>query len=156
MTHPVRGVIVVALISAAPLVALAQAPAPSPARNGSSNVAATKAPVYTSAFDGFRRFDEQVVQPWREANENVRRIGGWQAYARESAGEGSAPAPSGDHNQHKPSAPGQAAPRPGTPGPSPEPVKAPVKPASHPAAKPTPAPHDTHQGHGGQTMHKKP
>jgi hypothetical protein len=78
MTHPLHGAIAIAaaLIAGAPLVAQAQASAP-----------AAKAGAYPSAFDGYRRFDEQKLQPWREANDTVGRIGGWRAYARESAGE---------------------------------------------------------------------
>ncbi len=67
------------------------------------------APVYRSAFDGYRPFSDQAVVPWREANELVGRIGGWQAYAREGQGtSGKPPAPAasaasgaGSHSGHK-------------------------------------------------------
>ncbi|MEP7207032.1 MAG: hypothetical protein ABI920_08835 [Casimicrobiaceae bacterium] len=41
-------------------------------------------PAYTSAFDGYRGFADQPVESWRAANDLVGRIGGWQAYARET------------------------------------------------------------------------
>ncbi|HEY0858744.1 MAG TPA: hypothetical protein VGE16_16895, partial [Albitalea sp.] len=64
--------------------------------------------AYRSAFDGYRRHAEQPVQSWREANDTVGRIGGWQAYAREA--QGTAPpaaatpasgAPAGSHAGHR-------------------------------------------------------
>ncbi len=39
---------------------------------------------YESPLAGYRKFVEQPVGSWREANDNVGRIGGWRAYARES------------------------------------------------------------------------
>ena len=44
---------------------------------------------YESALSDYRRFADQPVGDWREANATVGRIGGWRAYARES--QGSAP-----------------------------------------------------------------
>jgi hypothetical protein len=90
MTHPFRAAVAAALVAAAPQ-ALAQAvqadtSAPPPAPGASSPAPAAQA-VRKSAFDGYRRFDDQKVQPWREANDKVGRIGGWRAYARESAGD---------------------------------------------------------------------
>ena len=41
--------------------------------------------VYVSPFKDYRRFQEPKVKPWRESNERVREIGGWKAYANESA-----------------------------------------------------------------------
>ena len=41
---------------------------------------------YRSVFDGYRPFTEQPVVSWREANDQVGRIGGWQFYAREGQG----------------------------------------------------------------------
>lgn len=38
---------------------------------------------YRSAFDGYRHFAEEEVQPWKQTNDTVREIGGWRAYARE-------------------------------------------------------------------------
>lgn len=45
---------------------------------------------YRSAFEGFKAFGDQPVLPWRESNNLVGRIGGWQAYAREGQGAAAA------------------------------------------------------------------
>ncbi len=43
---------------------------------------------YTSTLSGYKPYADQAVQSWREANDEVGRIGGWRAYAREmQAGE---------------------------------------------------------------------
>ena len=61
-----------------------------------------------SAFVGYRKFSDVPVTSWRDANELTRRIGGWRAYARESAtpdaaAAASAPAPAMQgHEGHKP------------------------------------------------------
>lgn len=76
-----------------------QAHAPSKGRsaNGAS---------YSSAFEGYRRFSDQPVGSWRQANDTVRQIGGWQAYAREAqAAEDTAPAPGADSKAPASSAP---------------------------------------------------
>lgn len=49
-------------------------------------------PIYRSAFEGYKPLNEQPVLSWRESNDVVGRVGGWQAYARE--GQGSAAASS--------------------------------------------------------------
>lgn len=54
--------------------------------------AAVPAASYRSPFSGHRRHAEQPVAPWREANDTVRRIGGWRTYAREGAASAAAPA----------------------------------------------------------------
>lgn len=41
---------------------------------------------YRSAFEGYRPFNDQPVGSWRQANDVVGQIGGWQAYAREGSG----------------------------------------------------------------------
>lgn len=43
--------------------------------------------AYRSAFTGYRAFAEQSLTPWRQANDAVGQIGGWQAYAREGQGK---------------------------------------------------------------------
>ena len=35
--------------------------------------------VYRSAFEGYRRYADEPLLPWRQANDTVGRIGGWQA-----------------------------------------------------------------------------
>ena len=39
---------------------------------------------YRSAFADYRAYNEQAVGSWREANDNVGRIGGWREYAKEA------------------------------------------------------------------------
>jgi hypothetical protein len=50
---------------------------------------------YHSAFADYRAYSEQPVVSWREAIENVGKIGGWRVYAKEAsqADGASAPAP---------------------------------------------------------------
>jgi hypothetical protein len=84
---------------AALLAALAFAPA-LPAQP----VPAVPAPTlkYRSALEGWRAHAEQPVTPWRDANDLVGRIGGWQAYAREAAGTPAPAASAPAHRHHKP------------------------------------------------------
>lgn len=68
---------------------------------------------YRSAFEGYRPLNDQPVLPWRESNDVVGRIGGWQSYARE--GQGGAPAsttemPAAAASQGKPAPAAVAAP----------------------------------------------
>ena len=95
MTNHFCGPVAAALLASAVSAALAQSAPAKPASGASSGAAAVARPAasasYESAFDGYRRFDEQQVLPWRESNDLVRRIGGWQAYAREAAGSEAAP-----------------------------------------------------------------
>ena len=48
--------------------------------------AMTDAPVvfYQSALSGYRAFQDEKVSSWKASNDNVARIGGWRAYAREA------------------------------------------------------------------------
>lgn len=62
---------------ALPIGAWAQQPDPLDAE------AATAALVYQSPLDDYRGFNAEPVQSWREANDRVGRIGGWQTYAQE-------------------------------------------------------------------------
>jgi hypothetical protein len=83
------------LLALAPTVAMGQqadpahrhVSAPASAPTTAAAAAKPKAPVapYRSAFDGYRGFADAKPVPWREANDNVGRIGGWRAYAREAA-----------------------------------------------------------------------
>lgn len=50
---------------------------------------------WRSTLADYQRFADEKVQPWREANDNVGRIGGWREYARESSqAQSAAPAAS--------------------------------------------------------------
>jgi len=42
--------------------------------------------LYRSAFSGYRRYGDEPLVPWKQANDVVGRIGGWKAYAQEAAG----------------------------------------------------------------------
>jgi hypothetical protein len=53
-------------------------------------------PVYHSVFEGYQAMTEPQVTPWRAANDTVRGVGGWRAYAKEAAAANAAattPAP---------------------------------------------------------------
>ena len=91
-----------ALAAGAAFLALAAAAQPQPQ---------AQPPAYSSAFEGYQPYTEQPVAPWRAANDNVGRIGGWRAYAREAqqgaapaapaaAASSPRPAPAGGHQHH--------------------------------------------------------
>lgn len=56
----------------------AQSPRPDP-----SGTAAVPPVTYQSPLQSYRAFQPQTPDDWREANDTVGRIGGWQAYAAE-------------------------------------------------------------------------
>lgn len=60
---------------------------------------------YQSPLDGYKPFVEEELVPWKEANDNVARIGGWRTYAREAR-----PDPG------RPQDPAAGKPEPGSPG----------------------------------------
>ena len=39
---------------------------------------------YRSAFDGYQPFADEAVIPWKGANDEMGRIGGWRVYARQA------------------------------------------------------------------------
>ena len=43
--------------------------------------------VYRSAWSGYRPFADEKVISWKDANDEVGRIGGWRTYLRESQGQ---------------------------------------------------------------------
>lgn len=57
-----------------------------------ASAATADPPAWPSAFDGYRPFSDPDPVPWPEANETVRQVGGWRAYAREAAQPASAAA----------------------------------------------------------------
>ena len=126
----------------------------SPAASAASSPAASARLGYRSAFDGYRSFNDQPVVSWREANDLVGRIGGWQAYAREgqggaAGGMGEMPASHDMSNMPAapvtPDKPAQTPSAAGSPRPSPAPVKATPSPNA-PAAS----------GAGAHSGHKTP
>jgi hypothetical protein len=48
-----------------------------------SNTPSAEGLTYRSALANYRPYSAQQVRPWRESNDNVGRIGGWRAYAKE-------------------------------------------------------------------------
>lgn len=127
-----QGAVAVAVALIIPALAAGQLPVPAAA--AASSVASTTdvpgrsaAPDpagYRSAFEGYRRYAEQPVGSWRQANEVVGAIGGWQAYAREAQAPAGSPA----------SAPAQAdrpAARASAPGPASAAASAPAQHGSH-------------------------
>lgn len=84
--HPLQirrlaGPVIAALgLSASAAGALAQPSSATPSSGG-----ARVAPgAWSSAFEGYIPFAPAQALPWREANEQVGRIGGWRAYAQEA------------------------------------------------------------------------
>lgn len=89
MAFPTRGTGIPVLLALTIGVVDAQPiarPAPAPASSSATASAAARGSTYRSAFEGYRSFAEQPLMPWREANDVVKSVGGWQAYAREGQG----------------------------------------------------------------------
>ena len=42
-------------------------------------------PAYRSALEGYQPYTDKKVGNWKEANDNVGRIGGWREYAKEAS-----------------------------------------------------------------------
>lgn len=55
-----------------------------PAASGAETSEAAADLAYKSTFEGFKRFTDEKVISWKEANDNVGRIGGWREYAKEA------------------------------------------------------------------------
>ena len=70
------------LATPGPTVAQTERPVPRP--DPLNPRAAVPPLVHGSALASYRRLAEVPVGSWREANDQVARIGGWRAYAREA------------------------------------------------------------------------
>ncbi len=70
---------------------------------------AVPASKYESPFRDYRPFGEDKPIPWKDANDDVARIGGWRAYAKE-AREPQAPTSVPEKNQSAPATPQPPAP----------------------------------------------
>lgn len=103
--------------------------------------AAAQTPSDRSAFEGYRAFAEQELRPWKEANDEVGRIGGWRAYAREAQGA-VAEAPAAASAAQPATAPADAA----APAASSASAPAPARAARPAPARPAPKA-DPHAGH---------
>lgn len=175
-------VVSAALLASAALSALAQqtgAARPNGSPASAAAPASATAAGYRSAFEGYRAYNEQPVQSWRESNDVVGRIGGWQSYAREGqggpvagSGEGPTPAKSempgmpaghgGMNMQPSGGAPAKAmAPAAGNASPAKAPMKMPVQgmkpaPPSGRSKPTTPSAAASGPASGDHTGHPKP
>ena len=68
-------------------VSLAHAQSTIGAVTTAPNITASVAPTFQfhSVFTQYHMFTEQPVLPWREANDDVGKIGGWRYYAKEAS-----------------------------------------------------------------------
>jgi hypothetical protein len=64
--------------------------------------------VHLSALSGYKRLSEPPAADWKAVNQNVERIGGWRAYAREANSSASAPAAAASASAPVPKAPAPA------------------------------------------------
>ena len=118
--------------------------------------------AYRSELEGYKGLTEQPLQSWRESNDTVGRIGGWQAYAREGQGgpvAGSVPPAKAkgtgdipaDHGGMKMLSSGSASappmsPAASSPGPSKTPVQTPPQKTKLPAGSTSTATPADHTG----------
>lgn len=88
--HPLSPAVVVLALA---LPAHAQPPADATANSPADPRAQVPSLRYSSPFAGYRPFAAGAVGPWKGVNDEVARIGGWKAYAREAyeASKGAAP-----------------------------------------------------------------
>lgn len=104
-----RRFIYTALIASAAFIGAQSVWAQSPSNAGSGErtkprvpsldfLATTLTITYQSSLAPYRSYQDQEVSSWQEANKEVGRIGGWQAYAREAqeASGATQPAPDGE------------------------------------------------------------
>lgn len=84
-----------AALPACLLVALAQAQTPASRPDPADPGARVPAPTYRSPFADYKPLGEAGLGDWRAANDEVGRIGGWRAYAREAQMQTPAPATPG-------------------------------------------------------------
>ena len=99
MNHPIRGVparpqrpfqgvlaltLTLMLTLAAATAAQAHGAAAAPKADPLDPKAAVPAPVYRSAFEGYKPYTDEIAGNWKEANDTVGKIGGWRVYARQA------------------------------------------------------------------------
>jgi len=99
------------LLLAVALPASAQSPSSSKAIGADPTRAQSAAsPLsYRSPFEGYRPHRDITPGPWRAMNDEVARIGGWKAYAREA--QEAAPTKAPSEVRPTPPAPANTAPR---------------------------------------------
>lgn len=92
---------------------------------------------YRSTLDGYQKYTDEKVGSWRDANDNVGRIGGWREYAKEAqGGQSQGQGGHGAHGGAAPPAQGGATGASGQGG------------QATPAARPADAGGGSHSGHG--------
>jgi len=96
----------IALGAAAVAAAFAAAAQPAAPDHAAQDAAGARLVPYRSAFEGYRRFSAGEPGDWRKANDTVRAIGGWRAYAREiqrpaQPASGAASAARGHEGMHR-------------------------------------------------------
>lgn len=102
-----RTSVLVAGLCVLALPVLGESPAGTTFRNPADPSAVTPPAAYVSPFAGYRPFAHDGPATWRGVNDEVGRIGGWKAYAREvfEAQQPTA-APGGEPARSPASAPG--------------------------------------------------
>ena len=99
--RPPRGWAAVLTLALAPGFAAASGHGAAPMRPDPANAQATVPPLeHRSTFGAYRGMTDESVGVWREANDQVGRIGGWRVYAREA--EGAAAPPTAPANRPAP------------------------------------------------------
>ena len=97
-------------IAAILAIALVQSRAANAEPDATDAKAAVPALKYQSPFRDYRPFDDAKPIPWKDANDEVGRIGGWRAYAKEASetpsAQPTAPADKAPATVSKPSVPG--------------------------------------------------
>jgi len=99
---------------------------------------------YQSPFKDYRPLGEDKRIPWKAANDEVGKIGGWRVYAREASVDNAA------KESMPPQPPGKPVTKPGivaSPGSTPA-DKLAEEPAVKSTVKPVPMDHTDHAGHG--------
>ena len=125
-------------LRAAAFLLIAASTAQATFANGDPTDARAPVPLvqYRSPLHDYRTFGDSVRTPWRQANDEVARIGGWRTYLREA------------QQAREPAEAANATERAKSPPPVSANEKAPVTPpatASEAAAKPAPGGHAHHK-----------
>lgn len=101
VSFSLRWLVPVGLTLALPM-AFAQPSAGSAAPDPKSPAPSSVKLSYRSAFADYRTYSEQPIASWREANDNVGKIGGWRVYSKEARQPDGTPASVPDGQGSKP------------------------------------------------------
>ena len=102
----------VAVLAGATLLPAVHAQSPSPVQRADPLDPRAEVPrlVHRSSLAAYRAANDLEVGAWKRANDNVARIGGWRAYAREASAPEPAPPANADGARPAPPAAAPAAP----------------------------------------------